>query len=109
MSSTFDPAKTESVLADAGTLPVPTIRPRRLRRTAAMRRLTAEHRVSASDLVQPLFVVPGEGVERDIASMPGVKQFSVERAVEEARACSALGIPVFILDGIPTEKDDAAS
>ena len=109
MSSTFDPAKMENVLDGPEALPVPTIRPRRLRRTAAMRRLTAEHRVSASDLVQPLFVVPGDGVERDIASMPGFKQFSVDRAVDEARACAAVGIPAVILFGIPPEKDDVAS
>ncbi|HYK54127.1 MAG TPA: porphobilinogen synthase [Candidatus Eremiobacteraceae bacterium] len=109
MSSTFDQTKISSELREGAALPVPTIRPRRLRRTAAMRRLTAEHRVSASDLVQPIFVVPGEGVERDIASMPEIKQFSVDRAVGEARACAALGIPAVILFGIPPEKDDEAS
>ena len=109
MSSTFDPAKTKPEMREAEALPIPVIRPRRLRQTAAMRRLTAEHRVSASDLVLPLFVVPGEGVERDIASMPGVKQFSVDRTVEEARAIAALGIGAVILFGIPPEKDDDAS
>jgi len=109
MSSTFDPTKVGTEIREGGSLPVPTIRPRRLRRTAAMRRLTAEHRVSASDLVQPIFVVSGESVERDIASMPGIKQLSVDRAVEEARSCAALGIPAVILFGIPPEKDDAAS
>ena len=109
MSSTFDPPKTRPQDRDAGALPKPAIRPRRLRRSAAMRRLTAEHRVAPEDLVQPLFVVPGEHVAREIASMPGVFQFSVDRAVEEARACASLGIQAVILFGIPPEKDERAS
>ena len=104
MSSTFDPAKSAT-----GDLPVPTIRPRRLRQSAAMRDLTAEHRVCAADLVQPLFVVPGGGVKREIASMPGVHQWSSDRVADEARACAALGIRAVILFGIPPEKDESAS
>ena len=104
MSTTFDPAKTAS-----GDVPVPTIRPRRLRKNAAMRRLTAEHRVSVDDLVEPLFVVPGTRVRDEIGSMPGVYQLSVDAAVEEARKAAALGIPAVILFGIPPEKDEEAS
>ena len=108
MSSTFDPAKPRTDPHSTES-PVPVIRPRRLRRSVAMRALTAEHRVSVSDLVQPLFVVPGENIEREISSMPGVSQYSVDRAVEEARGCAAVGIPAVILFGIPPEKDDQAS
>ena len=104
MSTTFDPEE----IARIG-VPVPTIRPRRLRKNATMRRLTAEHRLSVDDLIEPLFVVPGERVRNQIASMPGVHQLSVDRAVEEARAAAALGIPAVILFGIPPEKDEEAS
>jgi porphobilinogen synthase len=74
-----------------------------------MRRLTAEHTVTADDLVEPIFVVPGSGVRREIPSMPGVLQVSADRAVEEAKAAAALGIPAVILFGIPPEKDEGAS
>jgi porphobilinogen synthase len=74
-----------------------------------MRRMTAENRVTVDDLVQPLFVVPGEGIRTEIPSMPGIHQLSVDRAVEEARVAAALGIPAVILFGIPPEKDDEAT
>jgi porphobilinogen synthase len=90
-------------------LPAPTIRPRRLRGSAAMRRLTAEHRVAVDDLIEPLFVVSGKDVRHEVASMPGVFQLSVDCAVEEARAAAHLGIPAIILFGIPPEKDEEAS
>ena len=94
----------------AGTgLPVPTIRPRRLRTSVTMRRLMAEHKALVDDLIEPLFVVPGTGVRKEIASMPGIFQLSVDAAVEEARAIAALGIPAIILFGIPPEKDGDAS
>lgn len=92
-----------------GEVPSPTIRPRRLRATSAMRRMTAEHKVSVDDLVEPFFVVPGAGVRKEIASMPGVFQVSADNAVEDARSAFALGIPAVILFGIPPEKDDKAS
>ncbi len=104
MTTRFDPPQTTT-----GDLPTPTIRPRRLRWSAAVRRLTAEHRVSAADLVYPLFVVPGTGVRREIASMPGVFQLSVDAAVEEARAAASAGIGAVILFGIPPHKDESAS
>jgi porphobilinogen synthase len=93
----------------SASLPAPTIRPRRLRATAAMRRLTAEHRVSVDDLIQPYFVVSGTSVRKEIASMPGVQQLSVDAVVEEARAAASVGIPAVILFGIPPEKDEQAS
>jgi len=104
MSTTFDPEETQRT-----DLPVPTIRPRRLRKNATMRRLTAEHRLSVDDLIEPLFVVPGRDVRKEIGSMPGVHHLSVDRAVEEARAAEALGIPAVILFGLPPAKDEEAS
>jgi porphobilinogen synthase len=93
----------------ADALPLPSERPRRLRRTAALRSLVAEHAVRAQDLVEPMFVVPGSGVRNEIASMPGVFQQSVDRLVEDAKAAAALGIPAVLLFGIPESKDDLAS
>ena len=63
----------------------PTYRPRRLRRSEALRRLVRETRLSREQLVQPLFVVPGRGVERAVGSMPGVFQRSTDRVAEECR------------------------
>ncbi|MDX1530887.1 MAG: porphobilinogen synthase [Rhodothermales bacterium] len=72
-------------------------RPRRLRRTAAIRRMARETRLSADDLILPLFVVEGEGVREPIGAMPGQHRFSVDRLVEEVRAVHALGIPAVAL------------
>jgi porphobilinogen synthase len=87
----------------------PTQRARRLRRTATLRRLVAETRPSIDGLVLPLFVVPGSGVTRPIASMPGVAQLSVDRTVEQCREAADLGIPGVILFGIPERKDAQGS
>lgn len=83
------------------------IRPRRLRRTAAMRRLTAEKRLETTALVQPLFVRDGLLEAREIASMPGVFQHSLESAVKAARAAVDAGVGGLILFGIPSEKDQS--
>jgi porphobilinogen synthase len=87
----------------------PTHRPRRLRRTPALRRLVAETRPSIDGLVLPLFVAPGSGVTRPVAAMPGVAQLSVDRAVEECQAVHDLGIPAVMLFGIPERKDAIGS
>jgi porphobilinogen synthase len=87
----------------------PAYRPRRLRRTEALRRLVRETRVSAEQLIQPLFVVPGRGVERPIASMPGIAQRSVDATAEECRRLADLGVAGVILFGIPEEKDARGS
>lgn len=84
----------------------PRFRPRRLRRTATLRRLVRETTVQVDDLVLPLFVVPGSGVRRGIASMPGVAQTSVNELVDDARAAAELGIPAVLLFGIPATKDE---
>ncbi len=87
----------------------PALRMRRLRRTAAMRRLVRETRVSVDDLILPLFVVPGSGVRRPVASMPGVAQTSVDEAARDAAEAAELGIPAVLLFGIPESKDEAGS
>ena len=80
-------------------------RPRRLRRTAALRDLVRETTLSPDDLVYPLFVVPGETVRNPIASMPGIDQVSVDALAGEARALGSLGIKAVLLFGIPSSKD----
>ena len=87
----------------------PIQRPRRLRRNANLRRMVRETRLSVDDLIMPLFVVPGRGVENPVASMPGVAELSVDRAVEECKTICDLGIPGVILFGIPEEKDPLGS
>jgi len=84
-------------------------RPRRLRRTPALRRLVRETRLSVDQFVYPLFVVPGEGVERPIAAMPGQFHRSVDRVVAEAERVAALGISAVLLFGRPVAKDPVGS
>ena len=84
-------------------------RPRRLRRSASLRALVRETRLSPDNLLYPLFIVPGEGQRREVASMPGVYQLSVDEAVAEASAASAEGIPGVLLFGLPESKDDVGS
>ena len=80
-------------------------RPRRLRRTPAIRALVRETRLSPENFIYPLFVCPGEGQRREVGSMPGVFQLSVDEAVREAAAAKAEGIPGVLLFGLPEEKD----
>ncbi|MFT3692629.1 MAG: porphobilinogen synthase [Kofleriaceae bacterium] len=87
----------------------PDYRPRRMRRTESLRRLVRETRLSPDDFIYPLFVVPGQGVEKPIASMPGQFNYSVEKAVDAAAAAYDLGIPGVILFGIPEKKDSVGS
>jgi len=86
-----------------------TIRPRRLRRTPAIRSLVREHHVHAEHLVQPLFVVERDADAGAVASMPGISRFTVEGAVGEARELFALGVPAVLLFGIPAGKDTTGS
>ena len=86
-----------------------TRRLRRLRRSASMRALVRETRLSPEMFVLPLFVCEGEGVRRDVPSMPGVCNLSVDEAVKEAAAAQAEGIKSVILFGIPDDKDDIGS
>ncbi|MEO0557731.1 MAG: porphobilinogen synthase [Bacteroidota bacterium] len=80
-------------------------RPQRLRVSAAVRRLVRETRLSPADLILPLFVTKGEGVRREIPSMPGVFQLSVDEAVRDAQTASRLGIGGVLLFGLPDHKD----
>src|ERR1700729_1420653 len=87
----------------------PVTRLRRLRRTEILRSLVRETRLSPEAFIYPLFVCPGEGVRKEVGSMPGVFNLSVDEAVEEARATKALGISGVILFGLPAQKDESAS
>ena len=87
----------------------PAYRPRRLRRSEALRRMVRETRVVVEQLVQPLFVVPGNGVEKPIESMPGIAQLSVDRAAEECRRLADAGVPAVLLFGVPEHKDARGS
>jgi porphobilinogen synthase len=80
-------------------------RPRRLRRTAALRELVRETTLAPDDFVFPYFVVPGEGVRNPIASMPGIDQISVDALPGEASELESLGIKAALLFGIPSAKD----
>ncbi len=84
-------------------------RTRRTRETAAMRRMVRETRLSVDNLIYPMFVVEGENVKREISSMPGQFQLSVDRLVADCAEIAALDIPGVILFGIPDHKDDLAS
>lgn len=86
-----------------------TRRPRRLRRTDAIRRLVRETQLTPDCFIYPLFVCEGAGVRRAIASMPGVFQLSVDEAVKEARAAHADGVPGVLLFGLPERKDAVGS
>jgi len=82
---------------------------RRLRRTAALRRLVQETHVVPSQLVWPLFVVHGEGTRRPVAALPGVSQVSVDELVNDAERAATLGLGGIILFGIPATKDATGS
>ncbi len=87
----------------------PTTRMRRLRRSEALRSLVRETRLTPDGLVYPLFVCPGEAVRKEVRSMPGVFNLSVDEAVKEARQAKSLGVPAVILFGLPESKDEEAS
>lgn len=87
----------------------PIHRPRRLRRTEALRGLVRETRLSASGLVYPMFACPGTKVRTEVSSMPGVFQQSPDQIVEECREVAGLGIPAVILFGLPEKKDETGT
>jgi porphobilinogen synthase len=87
----------------------PDYRPRRLRRTAALRNLVRETRLAPSQLVLPLFVRPGTGVRLPVSSMPGVSQTSVDEMLTDARAAAELGVGGVLLFGVPATKDTEGS
>jgi len=87
----------------------PSQRPRRLRRTEGVRGLVRETRLTTAGLIYPLFVCPGKKVRKEVGSLPGVFQQSVDRAVEECEEIESLGIPGVILFGLPEKKDARGS
>src|SRR6202050_2129039 len=87
----------------------PVTRLRRLRRTAQLRDLVRENRLTPEAFVYPMFVCPGEGIRKEIRSMPGVFNLSVDEAVKEARDVHSLGVPSVILFGLPDKKDEVAT
>jgi porphobilinogen synthase len=87
----------------------PEYRARRLRRNPALRRMVRETELRIDDLIYPLFSAFGRGIRREIPSMPGIFQLSIENLVTEAREAHQLGIPAVILFGIPEQKDALGS
>lgn len=85
------------------------IRPRRLRISEPMRRLVQETQLGVDDLIQPLFVVPGSGIRKEIRSMPGCFHLSVDELCKDALELRDLGIPGILLFGLPESKDEHGS
>jgi porphobilinogen synthase len=87
----------------------PVHRPRRLRRSEALRGFVRETRLTTGGLVYPMFACPGTKVRTEVSSMPGIYQQSADQIVEECREVANLGIPAVILFGLPEHKDELAS
>src|SRR5271157_3602740 len=87
----------------------PTTRMRRLRRSEQMRNFVRETRLTPDSFVYPMFVCPGEGVRKEVGSMPGVYNLSVDEVVKEARELKTLGVPSTMLFGLPESKDEVAT
>jgi porphobilinogen synthase len=90
-------------------MPFPSTRMRRLRRTETLRSLVRETELSPRNLIQPAFVVAGEGIREEVESMPGIERFSISGLVEEAGEIAAAGIGTILLFGVPAAKDDVGS
>ena len=91
------------------TMSFPQTRMRRLRRTDSLRALVRETTLEPGDLIYPLFLCPGEGVRREVGSMPGVFNLSVDEAVREAEEAARLGLGGLLLFGLPETKDEQGS
>ncbi len=87
----------------------PTKRLRRLRYNPLIRDMMRETELSKNDFIYPLFVIPGENVKKEVKSMPGVYQLSIDNLVKECKEVVSLGIPAVILFGIPKNKDEKGS
>jgi porphobilinogen synthase len=87
----------------------PATRLRRLRRTEPLRSLVRETHLHPGALIFPLFVCPGRGIRREIGSMPGIFNLSIDEAEKEAETCAELGIGGLLLFGLPAEKDEKAT
>src|SRR5215469_4040709 len=90
-------------------MPFPVTRLRRMRQSEPLRSLVRETHLEPANFIYPLFVCPGEGVRREIGSMPGVFNISVDEAVKEAREAKSLGLGGIILFGLPEQKDEIAT
>ncbi|MBS1878328.1 MAG: porphobilinogen synthase [Actinobacteria bacterium] len=90
-------------------MPFPATRMRRLRRTASLRGLVRETELAPAHLIQPMFVVAGEGVSEEIPSMPGISRYSISNLVAEADEIAEAGIGAVIVFGIPSSKDEVGS
>jgi porphobilinogen synthase len=90
-------------------MPFPATRMRRLRRTATLRGLVRETELTPAHLIQPAFVVAGEGIREGVDSMPGVERFSISGLVEEAGEITAAGVGAILLFGVPAAKDESGS
>src|ERR671921_249653 len=84
-------------------------RPRRLRRREGVRAMVREARLAPENLILPLFACPGEGVRREVSSMPGVFNLSVDQIARESAAAFEAGVPAVILFGLPESKDETAT
>jgi len=87
----------------------PEYRPRRLRKNELFRRMVRETKLSVDDLIYPLFAAAGKGIRKEVPSMPGVFQLSVENLAKEVKEVRSLGIPAILLFGIPAKKDPLGS
>jgi porphobilinogen synthase len=87
----------------------PANRLRRLRRTETLRSMVRETRLTPEAFIYPLFVCPGKGIRKEVRSMPGVFNLSVDEAVKEVREARGLGVPSVILFGLPEKKDEVAT
>jgi porphobilinogen synthase len=90
-------------------MPFPKARPRRLRRSETLRAMVRETELSPRDFILPLFAMPGRGERREVASMPGVFQLSVDQILVEAKQAADAGVPSVILFGLPEHKDALGS
>jgi len=96
-------------MSDLGGGSFPVTRLRRMRMNPLLRSMVRETELSKNDFIYPLFVVPGKGVRKEVSSMPGVFQMSVDQIVRECAEVQALGIPAVIFFGIPEKKDEVGS
>ena len=87
----------------------PEYRPRRMRQNGTLRAMVRETRLSASQMIYPLFIMPGKGKREQVPSMPGVDRISVDQLKKEAASCMDLGINSVILFGLPEKKDGVGS
>ncbi len=101
--------KTKQDQTQVSEIPVPTVRPRRLRLNANLRRMVQETELNPSDFIYPLFIRHGNNIQQPISSMPGQFQWSIDRLKAEIPSIVALGIPAVILFGIPETKDACGS